>query len=165
MALQLDVLLDSPSIASIKEALEMLPKTLDSFYDRALLDIREPHQRLAAAAIQWLASSARPLSLSELAEAIVIRPGDDPSFNPDERLTDEFQILKFLPAGLVRKVFRKQPETDGRRLPHETRRRSAYCRSHLIACALRILESICGRSLQAFDRNRHSPPDCLCHDG
>ena len=118
MALQLDILLDTTSVASVQKALEMLPKTLDSFYDRALLEIREPHQQLAAVAFQWLAASARPLSLSELAEAIVIRPGDDPCFNPDERLTDELQILKFLPAALVRKVFRKQPDADGRWLPH-----------------------------------------------
>jgi ankyrin repeat protein len=114
VALQLDVLLNCPSVASIKRVLEMLPRTLDNFYDRALQDISEPHQRFAAVALQWLAFSARPLSLSELAEAIVIRPEEDPSFNHDERLMDEFQIVEFLPAGLVRKVYRRQPWTDGR---------------------------------------------------
>jgi hypothetical protein len=69
--------------------LDTLLKTLDSFYDRILINIHEQEQRLAALALQWLALSARPLSLSELAEAVTIGAADAPYFDLEERFIDE----------------------------------------------------------------------------
>lgn len=113
MALQLDVLLKSKSVAAIKKALNALPVTLDEFYDYVLRAIDDQYRNQASIA-QWLVYSARPLSLSELAEAIVIQPREDPCFDPDERFMDENQILDVLPAGFIQKVFREQPREDGR---------------------------------------------------
>jgi ankyrin repeat domain-containing protein 50 len=104
--LQLDVLLESKSIAGIKKALNTLPTTLDEFYDYTLRVIDEQHETKAYAAFQWLAFSARPLLLSELAESIIIQPRGEPYIDPDERFMDEDQVLDLLPAGLVRKVFK-----------------------------------------------------------
>jgi hypothetical protein len=114
VALQLDVLLKSKSVAAIKKALNALPVTLDEFYDYVLRAIDDQYGNQASIALQWLAYSARPLSLSELAEAIVIQPREDPCFDPEERFMDENQILDVLPAGFIQKVFREQPREDGR---------------------------------------------------
>ena len=114
MALQLDVLLKSKSVAAIKKALNALPVTLDEFYDYVLRAIDDEYRNQASVALQWLAYSARPLSLSELAEAIVIQPREDPCFDPDGRFMDENQVLDVLPAGFIQKVFREQPREDGR---------------------------------------------------
>jgi hypothetical protein len=51
-------------------------------------------------ALQWLTFSARPLSVAEITEAIVINPREDPPFDFEDRLFDPTQILRFLP-GLV----------------------------------------------------------------
>ncbi|KAH6671918.1 ankyrin repeat-containing domain protein [Halenospora varia] len=80
------------------------------------MEIDEHDKYRAYVALQWLAFSARPLSLSELAEAIIIQTREDPYFDPDERFLDENQLLEILPAGLVRKIFRKQPFEDGRQI-------------------------------------------------
>jgi ankyrin repeat protein len=112
--LQLDQLLKSSSVSKIRRALETLPTTLDTFYDRTLTEIDEEEQHRAFVALQWLAFSSRPLSLSELAEAIIIQPRQDPCFDPEERFMHENDVLNILPAGLVRKVFREQPEEDSR---------------------------------------------------
>jgi ankyrin repeat protein len=116
VALQLDVLLNSASISEIRKALNALPTSLDSFYDRILMEINEHDKHRAYVALQWLAFSARPLSLSELAEAIIIQPREDPCLNADERLLDENRLLEILPAGLIRKILREQPFEDGRQI-------------------------------------------------
>ena len=115
--MQLEVLLRSKSVAAIRKALNTLPVTLDEFYDYTLKNIDEQYQQQESTALQWLAYSARPLSLSELAETIIIHPREEACVDPDERLMDENQILEFLPAGLVRTVNREHPDSDGRWLP------------------------------------------------
>jgi hypothetical protein len=118
VALQLDVLLkSSQSIAAIKKALNTLPTTLDKFYDYILRVIDEQHEQKAYAVLQWLAFSARPLLLSELAVSIIIQPRSESYLDPDETLMDEDQVLDFLPAGLVRKVF-KTAQGQWSRLPY-----------------------------------------------
>jgi hypothetical protein len=112
--LQVDVLLKSASLFEIRKALDALPTSLDSFYDRVLNEINEHDKNRACLALQWLAFSARPLSLSELSEAVIIQSRKNPCFDPDERFLDENQLLEILPAGLVTKILRKQPFEDGR---------------------------------------------------
>ena len=75
---------------------------MDEFYDRILREIPEDDRHRASVALQWLAFSPRPLSLPELAEAIIIDARQPPYLDPEERFMDPSQILDFLPAGLVR---------------------------------------------------------------
>ena len=90
--------------SKIRTAIEQLPKTLDEFYNRILLDIEEPDQEHARLALRWLAFAARPISLKELAEAVIIRCNDEPYVNDEDRFLDYKDILEILPSGLVSKV-------------------------------------------------------------
>lgn len=117
VALQLQELLKSTSIAKIKRALNNLPKTLDEFYDRILRDIPDDEQHRASVALQWLAFSTRPLSLPELAEAIIINAQQPPYLDPEERFMNESQIFDFLPAGLVRAA---KPKSKSKRIKKNT---------------------------------------------
>jgi hypothetical protein len=105
--LQLDTLLKQTSVKGIRETLETLPTSLNDFYDQILVAIDNEHQYIASVALQWLAFASRPLTLRELAEAVIIRAGEDPVFDPDERFMDENVLLNILPSGLVRTDLRR----------------------------------------------------------
>jgi hypothetical protein len=70
-----------------------LPRTLDETYNRIILAIPEGDAEFARKALTWLAFSERPMTINELAEAIIIKPGsrtvdlDDRFPEPDEILT------------------------------------------------------------------------------
>jgi len=79
--------------AMVRKELKTMPETLDQMYDRILQAIPRLHQQYVQSAMHWLAFSARPLLLSELAEAVTIDPklgGFDPN---DMRLMDESLVL------------------------------------------------------------------------
>lgn len=96
MVCQLDVLKRCLKINLIREALKNLPQTLDDTYNRLFLDIDEVYRQEAKNAVLWLAFSIRPLRITELAEAIVLNPGSDPAFDPEERFPDPQSVLKIL---------------------------------------------------------------------
>jgi hypothetical protein len=77
----------------VTKALEELPATLDETYERILTNIPKSDFDEARSILQWLAFSERPLTLQEVAEAAVLKPGDDP-INPDERLYDASEVLR-----------------------------------------------------------------------
>jgi len=58
----------------VREALRTLPKTLKETYDKILDSVPKRNQSYIRAALQWIACSTRPLSLDELAVAVVIDP-------------------------------------------------------------------------------------------
>ena len=58
----------------VREAFRTLSKTLKETYDRILDSVPQPNQSYIRAALHWIACSARPLSLDELAVAAVIDP-------------------------------------------------------------------------------------------
>ena len=58
----------------VREALRTLPKTLKETYDKILDSVPKRNQRYIRAALQCIACSARPLSLDELAVAVVNDP-------------------------------------------------------------------------------------------
>jgi hypothetical protein len=62
-----------------------------------LTSIDEDSREQGLLALQWLTFSARPLSMAELAEAIVINTREDPVFDFEDRLFNPMQILRFLP--------------------------------------------------------------------
>ena len=89
------------SRAKRREALQVLPKTLDDFYHRLLEYIDDDDRDILKKALIWLLLSARPLTVAELAEAVIISP-TRPFFDPDERFDDEQSLLAILPGGFVK---------------------------------------------------------------
>ncbi|CUS14574.1 unnamed protein product, partial [Tuber aestivum] len=57
---------------SVRHALKELPKDLDSIYERILDTVPEKQKEYIRRAMNWLAFSAEPLTLGQLAEAIVL---------------------------------------------------------------------------------------------
>ncbi|TVY93678.1 hypothetical protein LAWI1_G001865 [Lachnellula willkommii] len=104
VALQLEALSKLRADSKIRSALENLPKTLDAFYDRIILEIPEEDQEYANRALQWIAFAARPLSLKELAEAVIISPEHEPCLRDEDRLMDSEDLLHIIPSGLIRTV-------------------------------------------------------------
>lgn len=73
-----------------------LPKTLDETYERILLDINVTYRQEAISALQWLAFSERPLTIRELAEAVVVNPQKDIPYDLENRFLDSCDVLKIL---------------------------------------------------------------------
>jgi hypothetical protein len=81
----------------VKKALKSLPKTLD---ERILMNINEEHRQKALVALQWISHAGEPITLNELAEAVIIDETADPSFNPNDRIPDPLWLVEIL-SGLV----------------------------------------------------------------
>jgi hypothetical protein len=77
----------------LRKSLATLPRTLDQTYDRILSAISEEYSEYAMRILQWLTFSARPLSVTEIAEVIAIDVARDPAFNRDEVLEDPLEAL------------------------------------------------------------------------
>ncbi|CAG8978260.1 hypothetical protein HYALB_00009157 [Hymenoscyphus albidus] len=108
VALQLDSLSTLRSASNVRTALLKLPRTLDSFYERMLLDINESDKELARRALAWVSFAARPLTLCELAEAAVANP-EEPGLDLENGFFEPEVILSILPAGLIQ-VYHEQRE-------------------------------------------------------
>jgi hypothetical protein len=90
----------------IPSAIQELPRTLDAFYDRILMGLKEDGvHREAYRALQWLIFVARPVSLEELAETLIIQPDQGPPYmNSEDRLMSCKELLEILPSGLIAAV-------------------------------------------------------------
>ena len=82
------------NLNGLRRALTSLPKTLDDTYTRILCHIDETHYQYALKILQWLVYSARPLTLAELAEVIVIDVEGSPRCDPANRFPEPRDILK-----------------------------------------------------------------------
>jgi hypothetical protein len=91
-------------VKDIRAAVKTLPKTLDEFYDRILLQIEEKVREQAHIALQWIAFAARPIRLEELAEAIIVNSHAEPALDEEDRILHCKTLLDFLPAGLISTV-------------------------------------------------------------
>lgn len=80
-------------LSSLEKALGALPTTLDATYDRILTNIDEEYVDDAIRVLQWLAFSARPMTVDEVAETLSVCLDEDPRFDPDRRLRDPLDIL------------------------------------------------------------------------
>ncbi|CUS12034.1 unnamed protein product, partial [Tuber aestivum] len=83
---------------AVRAALRELPRDLDSIYLRILDTIPERQRQYVRRAMNWLAFSAEPLTLGQLAEAIVIeydvnKYGEDP-----ETLFDPESLMSICPS-------------------------------------------------------------------
>ena len=99
VACQLDVLRDCLKPKLIRNKLGDLPKNLNETYDRILLSVPEPHLDDVHRALQWLIFSQRPMTLTELAEAVAVNV-DESCFDVEDRFTSPSDLLR-LCASLV----------------------------------------------------------------
>ena len=83
---QLDTLRRCIKPTALRKALASLPKTLDETYEWILCNIDQEHAEDALKVLQWLAFSARPLELQEVAEATALTLKPSPKFDPEDRL-------------------------------------------------------------------------------
>jgi len=79
-------------LSTLRGSLNRLPKDLDETYSRFLQGIQEEDAAEVRRALQWLAFSARPLSLDELAEAVTVDP-ETRSINNRDRLRNPAEVL------------------------------------------------------------------------
>ena len=78
----------------LTKALKSLPPTLDETYERILLSIDDENRNDAFKVLQWLAFSARPVTLAEMVEALAVDfTNSRPQFDPDQRMPDPEDIL------------------------------------------------------------------------
>ena len=84
----------------MRKKLKSLPKDLEETYARILTEIHEDYREDALTALKWLTFSGRPLMLDELVEALLLSPSRQPAYNPENRLSDPYDIMQILP-GLV----------------------------------------------------------------
>jgi hypothetical protein len=91
---QLDALSKCLSPAMLRKALADLPPTLDATYERILCSIQDDCYSHALCILQWLASSARAVSIEEIAEAIAIDVCRPKAFDQDEVLADPLDVLE-----------------------------------------------------------------------
>lgn len=90
---QLDTMKKCLTPAAVRAELKRMPETLDQTYDRMLQCVPRQHQPFVRSALTWLAFSAQPLTLQELAEAAVIDPKSG-RFDADHRLINDDLILQ-----------------------------------------------------------------------
>ena len=74
---QLDTLRKLRTPQAINQALQALPAGLDETYDRILISLDESDHEYVLRMLHWLVDSERPLSVTELAEAIALNPNKD----------------------------------------------------------------------------------------
>jgi ankyrin repeat protein len=97
--------------AMVRAELKRMPDTLDQMYDRILQAIPRLHQQYVQAALCWIAFSARPLTLPELGEAVII-DAEEESFDPENsRLRDHTLILNLCGSLVAASDWLRTPNT------------------------------------------------------
>src|ERR1700727_3989815 len=81
---QLDELRKCAKLSELRRALNALPKTLDETYERILVKIDELYREDVQKVLQFLAFSARPVSLEEVVEALAVTFEGSPRFDPEQ---------------------------------------------------------------------------------
>ncbi|KAI9167209.1 LOW QUALITY PROTEIN: Vegetative incompatibility protein [Paramyrothecium foliicola] len=76
----------------VRDALTEMPTTLNDTYEGILARIADHDREIAREALLWLCFCLRPLTLTELAEAVVLRE-TDVYMDDDSRLTDPNTLL------------------------------------------------------------------------
>jgi hypothetical protein len=83
----------------VRETLRSLPKTLDKTYDRILVGISKVDRAYTFCTLQWLAFSARPVTIGEMAEAMVVDLDCDlPTVDCDRALRNPHDLLDICPS-------------------------------------------------------------------
>ncbi|CUS08890.1 unnamed protein product, partial [Tuber aestivum] len=82
----------------VREALEELPEDLDSVYLRILDSIPKRQKEYIRRAMNWLAFSVEPLTLGQLAEAIVIKYDVNKYGHDSKTLFEQSSLLSICPS-------------------------------------------------------------------
>jgi hypothetical protein len=91
---QLDVLRKCIRLDGLTKKLNSLPKTLEATYDQILQNIDDEYHNDVFKVLQWLAFSACPMTLAEVAEALAVDfTNNQPQFDPDQWMPDPQDIL------------------------------------------------------------------------
>lgn len=108
--LMVEHLCKQSTIEEIEEALENLPEGLDAAYGRIMDHIQcySESRRIAAIKIlQWAVCVSRPLTVTELAVALAITPGEK-NFKPKKQITNPQKTILKLCAPLIELEARSQ---------------------------------------------------------
>ncbi|KAE8823749.1 hypothetical protein PTNB73_10123 [Pyrenophora teres f. teres] len=90
---QLDTLVKCRNLVMLRKSLATLPQTLDQTYDRILTAISKEDCVYAMRILQWLTFSARPLSVTEVAEVVAIDVARESAFDRNEVLVNPLEAL------------------------------------------------------------------------
>ncbi|KAL9610579.1 MAG: hypothetical protein Q9167_004730 [Letrouitia subvulpina] len=99
--LHMDSLVSRTSRKSVRQALDKLPKDLDTTYEEAMLRIEHQNdddKQLAWKVLSWISFAARPLLLDELRDAVAVEP-EMHHLDKDDRHDEE--LLTSVCVGLV----------------------------------------------------------------
>ena len=83
----------------IRQALNHLPPSLDTTYERILSRVKPIDYTVARRALTWLAFAARPLKVDELTEAIVVENGST-TIDPEARWRPQ-DLLSFISSLVI----------------------------------------------------------------
>ena len=109
---QIDALGRCLSLSSLRKALRSLPKDLDDTYARILQSIEDDeHSKLVAMIMQWLAYSERPMSLTEISEALIVDPDDDYQYDVERRFEDPQDLLRICSSLVTTEPWPGSPST------------------------------------------------------
>jgi hypothetical protein len=102
VALQLTELKKCSNRDSVMKQLNSLPSGLYETYDRILSKVNEADRGDIKTFLQWLCFSARPMTLSQIAEAVVVDfdTKNGPHYNPSRQYWDKRDVLEKC-SGLV----------------------------------------------------------------
>ena len=102
VSLQIKELQDCYSHDDLEEQLESLPQDLEEVYDRIVFGINQKHIEDVVKILQWLAFSARPLLLAEIAQVVGAVPDSNLGlcFKPSRVFSDPRSVLVIC-SGLV----------------------------------------------------------------
>ncbi|KFY91042.1 hypothetical protein V500_04822 [Pseudogymnoascus sp. VKM F-4518 (FW-2643)] len=110
VACQLNSLRKCVTASDVDKVLKSLPKTLDNTYERILMSIDTEHIQIAHIALRWISHAHRPVTIEELAEAVIIDLTACPSVNPRNRIPEPSWLMEIL-TGLVTISRRKRDWT------------------------------------------------------
>ena len=97
---QLTTLKDCPNLASVRQALRSLPKTLDDHYERIVCSIPEGLTEYALTILRWLSFALTPVTLGTLQGAVAVNIAGNPWFD-DERVFPDPKDLLAICTSLV----------------------------------------------------------------
>jgi hypothetical protein len=108
VSLQIEELQDCHSRDDLEEQLESLPRNLDEVYGRIVSGINKRHREDVLKILQWLAFSARPLLLAEIAQVVGVVPDEDLGlcFKPSRVYPDTRSVLEICSSLVI--------ETEGK---------------------------------------------------
>jgi hypothetical protein len=107
VSLQINELQNCHSQYELEDQLGSLPNDLDEVYDRIISGINKKYREDVLKILQWLAFSARPLLLVEIAQVVGVVPDPDQGlrFKPSRVYRDPRSVLAICSSFVT--------ETDG----------------------------------------------------